>query len=336
MTRRSSATPQPATPSRGIRKITLGLCCLNNELRKRGVYPSRTITLKKMHETGVEEVRSRVLKNLQDTLVMLQWNHDHGIKTFRLTSDLFPQKSNPNALDYGWDFAQPLLTEIGQTAKRLGIRCTAHPGQYNVVGSPNRSAFEATVRELDYHAELFDRCGFGKDSVLVIHGGGLYGCKASAKERWVKQYWELPQRVRDRLVLEHCEKCFSIDDVLDIAAAVGDLPVVWDSHHFECYKELHPAEKFEDPECYMERVLRTWLPKGIKPKMHVSEQAKGKRCGAHSDYINNGIPQYMLELPQIYPELLPNGLDIMVEAKQKECAVLRLRELHAHTKYPVQ
>ncbi len=50
------------------------------------------------------------------------------------------------------------------------------------------------------------------DSVMVIHGGGIYGDKEKTIKRWISNYHTLPNRVKRRLVLENCEKCFHIKD----------------------------------------------------------------------------------------------------------------------------
>ena len=102
-----------------------------------------------------------------------------------------------------------------------------------------------------------------------------------------------------------------------------NIPVVFDTHHFECYKLLHPSEKFKEPSQYMEAVLNTWIRRGIKPKFHVSEQGSG-RCGHHSDFIDI-IPNYLMEIPEKYGI----NIDIMIEAKKKEEAIFKLYE-----KYP--
>ena len=58
------------------------------------------------------------------------------------------------------------------------------------------------------HTEILAAMGFKdeKDSVIVIHGGGLYGDKDSTIKRWVDNFGRLPQDVQDKLVLENCEK----------------------------------------------------------------------------------------------------------------------------------
>ena len=87
--------------------------------------------------------------------------------------------------------------------------------------------------------------GMGDDSVMVVHGGGLYGDKEKTKDRWCEQFYKLPENVKRRLVLENCEKCFSIIDCLDVSKKIN-IPVVFDTHHYECYKILHPDEQFEE------------------------------------------------------------------------------------------
>ena len=92
-----------------------------------------------------------------------------------------------------------------------------------------------------------------------------------------------------------------------------NIPVVFDTHHFECYKILHPEEKFQEPEHYIPLILETWKRKGVKPKFHVSEQGSG-RTGHHSDFIEV-IPQYLLEIPDKYGV----EIDIMIEASKRSC-----------------
>jgi UV DNA damage endonuclease len=253
---------------------------------------------------------------------MIEWNEQNGIKVFRLSSELFPHKSNPKAPDYDFDFALDLLREIGQRAKLYRQRITFHPGQYNVIGTPREEVLLNTIQDLSYHADVLDLMGMGKDSVIVIHGGGVYGDKKATIDRWCQQFYRLPEKVRRRIVIENCEKNFSIIDCLEVSNRIN-IPVVFDTHHFECYKTLHPSEKFEDPDIYINAILETWWRRDIKPKFHVSEQGTGK-TGHHSDFIET-IPDYLLEIP----EKFACDIDIMIEAKLKEQAIFRL-----YQKYP--
>lgn len=305
--------------------IQLGLCCLNTQLRdqKPTVFASRKMIVRSINEKGIELLKHLITQNLKDIITMMRWNEDNGIKVFRLSSELFPHKSNPKVEDYSLDFAVDLLKEIGDLSRQINQRLTFHPGQYNVIGSPNDKSFKQTIRDLKYHADVLDLMGMDQHSVMVIHGGGVYGNKVQTLNRWCEQFKLLPDNVRKRLVLENCEKCFSIEDCLYVSEKVN-IPVVFDTHHFECYNKLHPDETLKYPEEYIPEILETWARRGIKPKFHVSEQGKG-RIGHHSDYIEE-IPEYLLEIPIIYGV----EIDIMIEAKMKEQAIFKLYE-----KYPL-
>ena len=291
------------------KSIQLGLCCLNIELRecKPSVFSSRSVILKTLHEKGVDNLKAKIVENLQDVLIMMDWNEANGIKVFRLSSEMFPHISNPNAPDYTLEFAKDLLKRIGEKSKKYNQRLTFHPGHFNCLGSPTESVIEHTIRDLDYHASVLDMMELGPDSVMVIHGGGIYGDKNKTIDRWCEYDLYLPENIRKRLVLENCERNFSIEDCLKVSEKVN-IPIVFDTHHYDCYIIMHPTELLDVPENYIPKILDTWKKRNIKPKFHVSEQGQGK-CGHHSDYIEN-IPEYLLEIPQKYN----TNIDIMIEA----------------------
>ena len=311
--------------------IQLGLCCMVTELRdsKPPIFPSRRVVIKTVEEKGIDVLKEKIVQNLEDTLTILDWCHKNNIRVYRMSSELFPHKSNPKVENYDFDFAMPLLKAIGQKSKNLGIRLTFHPGQYNVVGTPIKCAFDQTIADLSYHAQVMDHMELGVDSVMVVHGGGIYGDKQATMERWCTQYKVLPDCIKRRLVLENCERCFSIKDCLWVSSQIG-IPVVMDSHHHDCYQKLHPLESLEEGGYYMGDVMQTWIKRGIKPKVHVSEQGSG-RCGHHSDYIEE-LPNYFLEIPQKYDI----SLDIMIEAKMKEKAIMRLYKKYGSQVIPVK
>ena len=304
--------------------VQLGLCCMNTTLKKQkpAVYASRRIIVRTIEKLGIEELKKRIILNLQDLLKMIEWNEMNGIKVFRLSSELFLHKTNPRVEDYTYDFAIPLLKQIGELAKKYNQRLTFHPGQFNVLASPNPIALKHTLDDLEYHADVLDLMEMGKDSVMVIHGGGVYKDKPKTIERWIENYNKLPDKIKNRLVLENCERSYNIKDCLYVHEKCG-VPVVFDTHHFECYKLMHPDEEFKSPDYYIPKILDTWKLKGIKPKFHVSEQGSG-RCGHHSDYIEI-LPEYLLEIPEKYGV----HIDIMIEAKMKELSIEKLYE-----KYP--
>ena len=122
------------------RPVQLGLCCLNTQLRaqKPPVFASRKMIIRSVEEQGIEVLQQKILQNLRDVITMMHWNEKNGIKVFRLSSELFPHKSNPKVQNYTFAFAESLLKEIGSLAKKYNQRLTFHPGQYNVVGTPSK------------------------------------------------------------------------------------------------------------------------------------------------------------------------------------------------------
>ena len=314
--------------------MSLGLCCLNTELRnppkkdgkrQEPIFTSRTCRISTMKENGIEYLKQLCLQNLEDLKKMLIWNKEHGIHVFRLSSEMFPHMSNPEMFlmdqEEGMDYykmrwAKPKLTEIGELAKSLGIRLTFHPGQYNQVGAKDEEVFLKTIVDLKWQAKVLEMLGTD-NAVMVVHGGGMYGNKAATIERWKTNYHRLPEVVKRYLVLENCEKCYSVEDLLPICQACN-IPLVYDTHHYTCYTILHPDEQQRPIEELIPAVLETWKRKGIKPKFHISEQGAG-RCGHHSDYIET-IPQHVIDIPK----KMGISMDLMIEAKMKEQAILRL------------
>ncbi len=304
--------------------IQLGLCCINTVLRARKptIYCSRTCRLDTYNKKGSGYAKELSVLNISDIPKLVDWNIQNNIYVLRLSSDMFPHSVNPRCDGYTLDYCNDQLVEIGQYCRDRNVRITFHPGQFNVIGSPTDLVFQNTLIELERHCDILDRMDCDQNSVMVIHGGGVYGDKEKTINRWCENFMRLPERVRNRLVLENCEKNFNIKDCLRVSKIVN-IPVVFDTHHFECYKLLHPEEVFKEPRMYMLPVLTTWRKRGIKPKFHVSEQGIG-RVGKHSDYIET-IPDYLLEIPKKYQ----TKIDIMIEAKMKEQAILRLHEKYA-------
>ena len=101
------------------RDVQLGLCCLNLTLRdkKPSIFASRKMIIRSVAEKGIDALKSKILENLKDTLTMIDWNEENGIKVFRLSSELFPHKSNPKVEDYSFDFAKDLLKSLTHILK---------------------------------------------------------------------------------------------------------------------------------------------------------------------------------------------------------------------------
>lgn len=312
-----------------VNNIELGLCCINTVLRKQkpSIFPNRTCRLKTADngEEGHNHVKSLALQNVKDVIDILEWNQEHGITAYRLSSDMFPHAGNPRygiyrkkGPRYSLRFALKILRKIGETAYRYGHRLSMHPGQYNQIASPNENTFRNTKLDLSHHARILDlieeKHEWGeKRAIICIHGGGVYGDKQKTIKRWIERFKQLDENVQSRIALENCEKCYSVEDCLQICKALN-IPLIFDVHHYNCYSLLHPEEKQRSPEELLPEILDTWKKRGLKPYFHISEQGSGK-IGHHSDYIEE-IPEYLLNID------VPITLD--VEAKAKEQAILKL------------
>lgn len=78
------------TPSFPI--INLGYCCLNSTLRERkpSVHTNRTCIKKTFVEKGLAHASRLALQNVTDLSEVIRWNEEHGIRLFRISSDMFP------------------------------------------------------------------------------------------------------------------------------------------------------------------------------------------------------------------------------------------------------
>jgi len=69
----------------------------------------------------------------------------------------------------------------------------------------------------------------------------------------------------------------------------------------------------------MERALETWSGHDGRPELHYSTQKVGTRTGAHADMIDaNDFVHFISLLPR-------RAVDVMLEAKTKDKALLKLR-----------
>ena len=310
-------------------QIQLGFACINTELREKHIFCDRNIRADTVCQKGIKILKDIVKKNIKDLKKMVQWNYENGIRVMRISSELMPHYTNPKCPNYNMNFVRKDLEEIGRLARLYKIRLTFHPAQFNVLSTPSEEVFKNTEKDLTMHAEILDLMGMDQDSVMVIHGGGIYDDKEAAIKRFVKNFKRLEYAVQRRLVIENCEKCYNIEDMLRISKLVN-APVVFDSFHYNCYEikckkgPCSDGSGLKEAKEYIPEILETWKRRNIKPKFHVSEQRKSAKMGAHSDYVQC-IPRYLLEIPDKYE----TEIDIMVEAKMKEKAVFKL-----YKKYP--
>lgn len=300
--------------------IRLGLCCINNSLRDKGIFCSRSCIRRCYTPERAQELAEQ---NLLDLHTILKWNSKNNIQHYRLSSDMFPRFTDDEVDKYDFNQFKSILKMCGDFAKKTNQLITMHPGQYNQVGAKSQKVFDKTEEDLLHHSKILDAMGLDENSIITVHGGGTYGDKESAIRRWKEQFDDLPKSVKKRLTIENCEQQYNIEDCIDIANDCK-IPIILDTHHFNCYNQAHDTELQIDD--YMDQIVDTWGDRRIIT--HISDQKENARLGAHHDYIEK-IPDCLLNIPIEYNR----GIDIEVEAKAKEKAIFKLYDLYGELKW---
>ena len=289
--------------------MNIGYACINMTLGEQTprITTNRSMVKKTFTQKGISYASELALQNSRDLFEIIKWNVANGIKLFRISSDMLPWASEYNVEDMP-DFTKisNILKGCGTYAKDNGLRLTSHPGPFNVLVSPNPKVVENTIKDLELHGKLFDLLGLELSpyNKINIHCNGVYGDKFAAMDRFCENFKRLSPSVQKRLTVENDDKAsmYSVDDLVYIHNRIG-IPIVFDYHHHTfCTGGLTEEEA-------LVKAISTW-PKGITPVVHYSESKEGAKPQAHSDYINR--------LPNTYKL----NVDIMVEAKAKELAIL--------------
>jgi UV DNA damage endonuclease len=258
-----------------------------------------------------ENIINLIKHNLEMLDKMLDYNFNHGIFLFRISSGFIPFASHPvNEIDWCKMFKSEFLA-LGKKAKKYGIRLSMHPGQYTTLTSPDKAVVEKSIWDLQYQTAVLDCMRLDSTNKIILHIGGKYGDKQESMDRFIKEYKKLPKNIRNRLVIENDDTNYTAKDVLYISKKT-DIPVLFDYfHHLLNHEgELNTEEIIK--ECG-----KTWKKDrdGIQ-KIHYSQQATAKSHGSHS--ITISIPEFT----EFYKALPPN-IDVMLEVKDKDISALK-------------
>ena len=292
--------------------MNLGYACINMSVGKK-VTTNRSMVKRTFESKGLDYVSELTLLNAKDIIKILEWNRMNGIKLFRLSSGIIPWGDHLDLTQLK-DYKEIKfeLKKAGDFAKFWGMRINSHPGPFVVLTSPNENVVNNAIADLEMHGKIFDMMGLSKTTYnnINIHCNGVYGDKQSAMDRFIQNFKRLSPSVRKRLTVENDDKAsmYSVKDLMYIHKNTG-IPIVFDYHHHQfCTGGLTEEEA-------LKLAATTW-PNDIKQEVHYSESKalhennNKEKPQAHSDYIN--------ALPNTYGL----DLDIMVEAKAKELAIL--------------
>jgi UV DNA damage endonuclease len=298
-----------------MKKINYGYACINETLKKDGITTNRSLKKATLDKKGLEYVSELALENVRDLEKVIQWNLENDIMFFRMSSNIIPWA---NKIDWHTmkdiDEIKEILKRCGDFATKHEMRLTMHPGQFVVLTSPHEHVVENSISELRAHSDLMNYMGLSETpyNKINIHMGAAYGDKINSSKTFVKNFKTLPDDIRNRLTVENDDKgvMYSTNDLYNMIYSEIGIPIVYDIHHHQfCTGDLTDEDA-------MKLAATTWG--NIKPVIHYSEskalnEGLKVRLQAHSDYINGPIDTYGLDV------------DIMLECKAKELALLKLR-----------
>jgi UV DNA damage repair endonuclease len=224
-----------------------------------------------------------------------------------------------------------IFAPIGETARRLDVRLSFHPGQFCVLASENNNIVARSIEEFEYHATMARWMGYGKkfqDFKINVH---ISGKRGPAGIRAALQ--RLSPEARNCITIENDEMSWGIDASLELA---DDLALVLDLHH----NWIRTGEYIDHRDDRIKRICDSW--RGVRPVIHystsredvvvghaydvrpdldclLSEGYKKQKLRAHSDFAWNTESNAWALSHWAWA-------DIMVEAKGKNLASQQLYE----------
>jgi len=299
----------------------IGYACINTGFSERPksqrITTNRTMIKKTFDAKGIHYASELTLSNITDLMEIVKWNEENGIKFFRMSSEMFPWASHYNIDDMPHiQEISKKLKEVGDFAKEHNHRLTFHPGPFNKLASPKENVVKNTIIDLEIHGKIMDLMGLPRThwAKINIHVGAAYGDKPTALATFCKNVERLSPAVRTRLTVENDDKAslYSTKELYEEVYKQTGIPVVFDYHH---HKFCTGGQTEKEA---LELACSTWGD--IIPVVHYSESAREEQNNSkikeqkHSDLIYNKINTYN------------NNINIMVEAKRKELAVLKYKK----------
>ncbi|WP_270180414.1 UV DNA damage repair endonuclease UvsE [Alkalihalobacillus sp. CinArs1] len=281
--------------------------------------PARTMTFARYSKLSEEERMEKLLSvtdaNLTNTLRALHYNIAHEINVYRMSSSIVPLATHPEAK---WDYHTPFrdkFKEIGDLVKKHNLRVSFHPNQFTLFTSPRKQVTENAIIDLDYHTSMLELMGLDNRSITNIHIGGAYGDKEETLERFYENFNTVSDRIKERITLENDDKTYNAEETLEVCEKTG-VPFIFDYHHHKANEGNGLSNDF------FERVEKTWQGRGVPVKYHLSSPKSESAYRSHADYVD---PEFAVPFIKMLKEHGEDA-DIMIEAKKKDLAALKLVE----------
>ena len=292
--------------------MKIGYPCINNSVLR--TDPS-TFRLASYSENRlIQTIRG----NLTHLNRILEYNINHGLLFFRISSDLIPFASHPICKLNWFELFHSEFEQIGIFIRKHGIRVSMHPDQFVILNSPNYTIIENSISELKYHCKVLDAMQLDETAKVQIHVGGVYGNKIEALTRFAATYTTLDNAIRRRLVIENDDHLYNLDDCLELNRRIN-IPIVFDSFHHEL------LSNGESLRFALRNAMSTWnknkdgLPIVDYSSPHLETDKKGikGRRGKHAERID------ALSFKKFLKETESLDFDIMLEIKDKEKSAMK-------------
>jgi UV DNA damage endonuclease len=294
----------------------VGYCCINTMLRKKNITTARGMIKRTFTERGIAYASELALQNAKDLLTIIEWNHQHDIKVFRMGSGIFPWGTEYDVRDLPhYTQIRDTLKSAGNLATKYNQRITAHPDHFVKLGSEKPHVVENSIKDLELHSIVFDMMFDTATpyNAINIHVGMNYS--DNVVNNWLAAFDRLSPNLKARLVVENDDKAsgFSIKQLYERIYNQISIPLTFDYFHHQFHSDGLDSQEAA-------KVAASTWPDGITPLFHYSESKNlnenvSGNPRAHSDYVFNIIDDYGLTI------------DVDLEAKAKEMALFKYRSL---------
>jgi UV DNA damage repair endonuclease len=169
-----------------------------------------------------------------------------------------------------------IFAPIGETARRLDVRLSFHPGQFCVLASENPGIVERSIEEFEYHADMVRWMGYGQrfqDFKINVHISGKRG-PAGIQDALRR----LSPEARNCITIENDENSWGIDSSLELA---NDCALVLDIHHHW----IRTGEYIQATDDRLARIIDSW--RGVRPALHYSVSREDVLINHPTDHLPN-------------------------------------------------
>ena len=226
---------------------------------------------------------------------------------------------------------EKIFAPIGETARRLDVRLSFHPGQFCVLASENDNIVNRSIEEFEYHATMARWMGYGRsfqDFKINVHISGKRG-PAGIQDALQR----LSPEARNCITIENDEMSWGVESSIEL---VTDVALVLDLHHHW----IRTGEYIDHRDDRIKRIQDSW--RGVRPVIHYSTSREdlvvGHACNIKPDLdrlLNEGFKKQKLRAHSDFAWNQETNAwalshwgwaDIMVEAKGKNIASQQLYE----------